>query len=271
MSSNKILEMIPRYFAPSSWWEHVPVAHWLVERIKPNIIVELGSHYGVSLFSFCEAAEKYSPGTFVHAVDTWEGDKQAGYYDNEVYRTVSEHRSKYHAERCNLIRSTFDKAASYFSDKTIDILHIDGLHTYEAVKNDYLVWNKKLKKGGSIIFHDWNVRTRDFGVWKLWDEIKNEKQYHYIEIPYGYGLGIITRSEVKPDWHEDLQEDLVTLRTRGILLSKIQKSKEEIAMLESRVLELTKHSKNLEAIKLENDKHIRSLIENNKKRISFFG
>ena len=87
-----------------------------------------------------------------------------------------------------MIRSTFDDASNYFSDKTIDIIHIDGLHTYDAV-NDYLVWNKKLKNGGTILFHDWNVRTGDFGVWKLWDEIKNDNQYHYIEIPSGYGLG----------------------------------------------------------------------------------
>ena len=270
MNTNKNLEIIPRYFAPSSWWEHVPIAHWLVERTKPEIIVELGSHYGVSLFSFCEAAEKYSPSTFVHAVDTWEGDKQAGYYSNIVYNQVSEHRKKYHTERCNLIRSTFDDASNYFSDKTIDIIHIDGLHTYDAVKNDYLVWNKKLKNGGTILFHDWNVRTGDFGVWKLWDEIKNDNQYHYIEIPSGYGLGIITKTEKKPDWHNELQEDLMALKTKGMLLSQIQKSKEHIMMLESKVEELTKHSQNLEAIKLENDKHIESLIESAKQKRGLF-
>ena len=266
MTSNKNLGMIPRYFAPSSWWEHVPIAHWLVENTKPEVIVELGSHYGVSLFSFCEAAEKYSPNTFIHAVDTWQGDSQAGYYKDEVYKKVSEHRMKYHAERCNLIRDTFDKASSYFGEKTIDILHIDGLHTYEAVKNDYLVWNKKLRDNGTILFHDWNVRKGDFGVWKLWEEIKRDNQYQHIEIPNGYGLGILTRSEFRLEWHYELQSSLEGLKTKGRLLSMLQESREKIEMLEAKSKEQEKHSKNLEIIREENERHIKSLLQQNEKR-----
>ena len=71
------LEIIPGYDAPSSWWEHVPIAHWLIKNIKPKLVVELGTHYGVSFFAFCESAEIYSEETFCYAVDTWEGDSQA--------------------------------------------------------------------------------------------------------------------------------------------------------------------------------------------------
>ena len=131
------LKLETRYTAPSSWWQHVPTAHWLVWRLKPKYIVELGSHYGVSLFSFCEAAEKYSVNTYIYAIDTWEGDEQAGMYDNSVYEKVSEHSNKYHNKRCCLLRKDFSEAVSYFSDNTIDIIHIDGLHTYEAVKKDF--------------------------------------------------------------------------------------------------------------------------------------
>ena len=57
-------------------------------------------------------------------------------YDNSVYEKVSEHSNKYHNKRCCLLRTDFSEAISYFSDNTIDIIHIDGLHTYEAVKKD---------------------------------------------------------------------------------------------------------------------------------------
>ena len=53
MNLPKSLELIPKYYAQSSWWEHVPIAHWIVEKLKPASIVELGTHYGVSFFSFC--------------------------------------------------------------------------------------------------------------------------------------------------------------------------------------------------------------------------
>ena len=78
------LGLVPNYEAPSSWWQHVPFAHALIELVKPELVVELGSHYGVSFFSFCEAAEKYSSQTYVYAIDTWEGDIQAGFYSEKV-------------------------------------------------------------------------------------------------------------------------------------------------------------------------------------------
>ena len=158
MSQN--LELLPEYYARSSWWEHVPVAHWLIENIKPAKIVELGTHYGVSFFSFCEAAKKYSQGTFLYAVDTWYGDTQAGEYGNEVYESVAEHHERHHRARSRLIRSTFDEAANHFENSSIDLIHIDGFHTYEAVRNDFEKWEKKLKEGGTFLFHDWNVRKK---------------------------------------------------------------------------------------------------------------
>tara|TARA_B100000674_G_scaffold499469_1_gene546267 strand:- start:17786 stop:18646 length:861 start_codon:yes stop_codon:yes gene_type:complete len=242
------LELLPKYEAESSWWEHVPLAHMLVEILRPETIVELGTHYGVSLFSFCEAAENYSKGTYVYAVDTWSGDEQAGYYGDEVYRKVSEHREKYHKERCQLIKSTFDDAAKRFEDKSIDIIHIDGLHTYEAVKADYDTWKNKVREGGSILFHDWNVREGDFGVWKLWESIKQDEEYKCIEFPNGYGLGIATACKVKPDWHRIIEENMRTLQCKGILLERINNAKRQIKHSESESMIREKHITNLEKI-----------------------
>ena len=92
MNLPKSLALVPKYEAASSWWEHVPVAHILVELLKPRVIVELGSHYGVSFFSFCEAAEKYSPDTCVYAIDSWAGDEHAGYYGESIYQQVHKQR-----------------------------------------------------------------------------------------------------------------------------------------------------------------------------------
>ena len=89
----------------------------------------------------------YSPETFLYAIDTWEGDEQAGYYDNEVYNTVLRNQIANHQSRSRLIRSTFDDASKMFNNKSIDILHIDGLHTYTAVKHDYETWKNKVKRG----------------------------------------------------------------------------------------------------------------------------
>lgn len=256
------LTLTPIYSAPSSWWEHVPIAHWLVENLKPEKIVELGTHYGVSFFSFCEAAEKYSPNTFVYAIDTWAGDEHAGHYDNHVYDTVKTYSVKYHSQRSSMIRSSFEYAEKYFSKNSVDIIHIDGLHTYEAVNNDFKTWLPKLKDGGSIILHDWNVRERDFGVWKLWEEIKKDQKFYCIETPNGHGLAIATLASQKPEWHNELEEILPVLVTKGGMLSEMARSRQEQRLLNKRIEESEAHSRNLDNIIITRDRHIGNLEKN---------
>ena len=38
-------------------------------------------------------------------------------------------------------------------DKTIDILHIEGFHTYETIKAEYDHWLRYLRSNGTILFH----------------------------------------------------------------------------------------------------------------------
>jgi hypothetical protein len=86
---------------------------------------------------------------------------------------------------------SFDEAVSKVPDGSIDLLHIDGLHTYEAVRHDYETWKPKLAEGAWVLFHDTHVREGDFGVWRFWDEIKT----HYpknLEFTHSHGLGVIS-------------------------------------------------------------------------------
>src|SRR5207245_555000 len=74
------------------------------------------------------------------------------------------------------------------SDGTIDLLHIDGAHTYCDVKSDFESWLPKVSPNGIILFHDVMVRDRGFGVWKLWEEIARPGNSFVFE--FGYGLGL---------------------------------------------------------------------------------
>jgi len=213
------LSIIPSYVAPSSWWQHVPIAHWLVSILKPARIVELGTHYGVSFFAFCEAAKEASASTFVYAVDTWQGDAHSGTYNEDVYSKVMLHWEKHHRRRSRLVRSTFDAAAAQFEDKSIDILHIDGLHTYDAVKHDYQTWLPKLKDESAILFHDINVREQDFGVWKLWEEIRHDHITY--EVMNGHGLGILVFGEQTCKKIAELPFLLSALQAKGEMLETI--------------------------------------------------
>ncbi|MEL6583956.1 MAG: class I SAM-dependent methyltransferase [Pseudomonadota bacterium] len=196
----------PIYVNQSAWIEHIPFAFWLMEAQRPRVFVELGTHYGVSYFAFCQAAERVDIDVRCFAVDTWEGDEHAGKYDAAVHKTVRDHNEKHYSSFSRLVRSTFEEARPYFADGSIDLLHIDGLHTYDAVKADFESWRPKLSDRAVVIFHDSNVRERQFGVARLIAELRAE--YPVFEFTHGNGLAVVgVGSRLSPAFTRLFQAD----------------------------------------------------------------
>lgn len=180
------------------WLGHRYFAKDLIEIIKPSIIVELGTWRGSSMFSMLQGIKNLNLETVFFAIDTWEGDKHAGLYEGDDYlKEIERIKNKYYAKcKVNIVRKRFEDAVDDFSDNTIDILHIDGLHTYDAVKSDYETWLPKLTANGIILFHDISVFNSDFGVHRLWKELKSKEQNFCLSFEHSHGLGILTRDEV---------------------------------------------------------------------------
>ena len=189
LRSGIILTEPQRLTWPPPWVGHIPFAFWVIENTDPHLLVELGTHTGNSYCAFLQSAVTCNLPLRAYAIDTWEGDAQAGYYGNEIYDELSAYHDPLYGGISRLLRMTFCQALDYFSDGSIDLLHIDGLHTYDAVKADFTNWLPKMSKHGVILMHDINVRERDFGVWRLWEEIS--ASYPAFAFDHSNGLGVL--------------------------------------------------------------------------------
>lgn len=218
----------------SAWVSHGPFAMWITSRLKPNLYAELGSHYGYSFFAVCQAMKELDYGGQAMAIDTWQGDEHAGFYSSKVFDFVKKVRDENYPSIGIMTRSTFDDALEVVNDGSVDLLLIDGLHTYEAVLHDYETWLPKMSTRGIIMFHDIEVFDRGFGVFKLWEVLQHK--YPSFSFKHGHGLGVI-KVGVDPTQIDDLfaidDETRDQLRTVYQMLGEKAAVRRQVNRLES--------------------------------------
>jgi glycosyltransferase involved in cell wall biosynthesis len=180
---------MPDRLVESGWTQHIPFAFWLVGALRPRTIVELGVASGASYCAWCQGVDRLGLATRCFGVDRWTGDEHAGFYGEEVLSELAAYHDPRYGAFSRLVRSTFEDAAGHFADGTVDLLHIDGFHAYEAVRDDLARWRPKLADPAIVLLHDTNVRERGFGVFRLWAEVSQGMPHFGFH--HGHGLGVL--------------------------------------------------------------------------------
>jgi predicted O-methyltransferase YrrM len=229
------------YVPESAWLGHGPFMRYLIAEMKPKVFVELGSHNGFSYFAACEKAKELRYDHKFYAVDTWEGDAHTGGFSSSIFQNVKEQNFSY-VKSSTLMQTTFNQAVSQFEESSINLLHIDGLHTESAVTEDFENWLPKMRTDGVILFHDICVRHQDFGVFKLWEKLK--LNYSYLEFPHSYGLGVLFLGKIPSKGLKDLVElgslaehvlyqGVFGAHGDGVLQSQLRRFEHELTLLKT--------------------------------------
>lgn len=140
------------------------VLYILIRRIRPKILVETGVSFGVTSSFILQALEDNGEGKLYSIDLPFQFAKE-----NETGSLVPirlRHRWKL------ILGDSKTELSSLLNDlKRIDFLFIDGDHTYEGVKRDFLMYSPLVRKGGIIAFHDIVPHPPECGgdIPRFWD------------------------------------------------------------------------------------------------------
>lgn len=158
---------------PSAWRGLEKLYLQYVDPIGPiDNIVEIGVDYGFSLFQFAN----HFPRSTVIGIDD---------YGHPGYANTAEawvHQFHPFFPNVVLIKAASLQVAQILRC-TIDVLHLDGDHSYEGVKADFEAWSPKVRRGGCVMFHD--ICSIHDGPRRLFDELDGPK----VSIEACNGLG----------------------------------------------------------------------------------
>ena len=127
--------------------------------------------------------------------------------ERKINVKINEYFTKFKNDmRTKVLEFNFDDIVKTWK-QPIDILHIDGMHDYKSVKNDFEKWSPFVKENGVIVMHDTMVNKPDFGVNQFFKEINLPKT----NFGHCNGLGVVCKdiniiNEIKKNFGEFINE-----------------------------------------------------------------
>lgn len=168
----------------------------LVQRHRPGVVCEIGTASGGTLFLFSKLA---AADARLISIDLPWGKFGLGYLPAQIPLFRSFARDQ---QRIILLRedshspATLDKVMAHLNGEKIDCLFIDGDHSYEGAKKDFLMYSKLVKRGGIIAFHDIVPGPLELAgeVHRLWREIRDQYEHQEFVEDWnqgGAGVGVL--------------------------------------------------------------------------------
>ena len=158
----------PCYKSPNAWW----APHLQIDYASPIKYLEIGVFYGIHAIQVSEKLT--NPASKIYCVDPWEDYDEYSEYkgqQNKIWTSFQENISKCgNRNKFEIRRGFSDNIVPTFEDDFFDIIYVDGNHETEYVYKDGCISFQKLKKGGYMIFDDYDWKETQLGINKFLEE-----------------------------------------------------------------------------------------------------
>jgi predicted O-methyltransferase YrrM len=153
----------------------------VISDLKPKLALEIGTLHGGTL---CLLSRLADPGATIVSVDLPLGRFGGGYkwFYVPIFKSFARFRQKIHLLRADShAPETLSTVRKIIGNRELDLLFIDGDHSYEGVRNDFELYHPLVRRGGLIVFHDVAEHTdRTCEVSRFWNEVK--QRYRHTEV-----------------------------------------------------------------------------------------
>jgi predicted O-methyltransferase YrrM len=153
----------------------------IISDLKPKVALEIGTLHGGTL---CLLSRLADPGATIVSVDLPLGEFGGGYkwFYVPIFKGFARFRQRIHLLRADShAPATLSAVQNILGNRQLDLLFIDGDHSYQGVRHDFELYHPLVRPGGVVAFHDVAEHAdRTCEVSRFWDEVK--QRYRHTEV-----------------------------------------------------------------------------------------
>jgi predicted O-methyltransferase YrrM len=149
----------------------------LVNTHNCGCILEIGTFRGGTLFVLSRLADADATIISVDYHFSLRGKFWRIFQNPLFHRLIRRGQHLFLLRRNSHKPDTLAKILEILKGRKLDLLFIDGDHSYEGVRKDFEMYMPLVRSGGLVAFHDIAQATPGIEVIKLWKEIKDSYKH----------------------------------------------------------------------------------------------
>lgn len=180
----------PERIAPTPWLAHAPFVFWLVDTVRPRLIVDWSAQDGASFVSYCQAVRQAGLATRCVAFPA-----QTAFLEpaEPSFRGLAQHIEANYATFAEIRYTKALEARAALAIRSIDLLHIDC--TEDGGEEEILdACFPSLTEGGIVLVHGTRFKGRAHPLW-----VSLSKRFPAFEFAHGRGLGLAAVGQAVPE------------------------------------------------------------------------